>query len=803
MRKVAFIAGVGFCMLIVSATGCWAQRHTAARQRSESCAESPLVVNTQSTSPELGETPVRSGNGAYKPNWESLDSRPCPAWYDEAKFGIFIHWGVYSVPAWGPKGRYSEWYWHDMQNKNGPTWKFHVRTYGADFRYQDFAGMFKAEMFDPDQWADIFARSGARYVVLTSKHHDGFCLWPSAESWNWNSVDVGPHRDLLGDLTEAVRKRGIKMGFYYSLYEWYHPLYRTAPERYVDEHMLPQFKDLVERYEPSLIFADGEWDHPSKFWKSEEFLAWLFNEAGCREEVVINDRWGKETRSRHGGYYTTEYGHVGGGKELAERHKWEECRGMGASFGYNRYEDVFDYKNASDLIHLLIDVVSKGGNLLLDIGPTADGRIPVIMQQRLVEIGEWLTVNGEAIYGTRPWRQASDGELVRYTAKGDAVYAICLGWPGSELELRAPKPTTATTVTMLGHDEPLRWRLIGGNMHIEVPQLSVDDVPCRHAYVFKLRGISSEKTVAAAAAETAGRPVRVVSISFSGKSLDEITEVVDAVGARGADIIALPETCRGNHLETLDGPTITAMAALAKKHRVYIVCPIYRKEGEKRLNSAVLLDRNGDIACIYDKVYPFWSEFDLKPPVSVGVDVPVYETDFGRVGIAICFDANFPEVWKHLADQGAELVIWPSAYSAGTTLQAHALANHFYIVTSTLARDCIVYDITGEEIVYDRSEDINITRVTLDLDRGIYHEDFNIPKLKKLLDERGDDVMVEKRLNREAWFVLKAKRPGVSARALARQYGLEELRDYVNRSRREIDELRGWAFAETAARQTR
>ncbi len=800
MKSVALIAGLGCCILIVAMSGCSARQHAAAARTTESSGDNTRLVGTRSTSLEHNEPSVTPEKGAYEPSWESLDSRPCPAWFDEAKFGIFIHWGVYSVPAWGPKGKYSEWYWHDMQNKNGPTWKFHGQTYGENFRYQDFAPMFKAEMFDPDQWADIFARSGARYVVLTSKHHDGFCLWPSAESWNWNSVDVGPHRDLLGDLTDAVRKRGIKMGFYYSLYEWYHPLYRTVPERYVDEHMLPQFKDVVERYKPSLIFADGEWDHPSEFWKSEQFLAWLFNESACREDVVINDRWGKETRSRHGGYYTTEYGHVGGGKELAERHKWEECRGMGASFGYNRYEDIFDYKSATDLIHLLVDLISKGGNLLLDIGPTADGRIPVIMQERLVEIGEWLQVNGEAIYGTRPWQQASDGDLVRYTAKGHAVYAICLGWPGRELVLTVPKPTTGTVVTMLGRDEPLRWRLVSGNMHIEVPPLSVDEVPCRHAYVFRLTGIGIES---AAATETAGRPVRVVSISFSGKSIEEIIEVVHREGSRGADIIALPETCRGNDPETLDGPTITAIAALAMKHRTYIVCPIYRKEGDRRLNSAILLDRDGEVVGIYDKVYPFWSEFDLKPPASVGLDAPVYETDFGRVGMAICFDANFPEVWKRLADQGAELVIWPSAYSAGTTLQAHALANHFYIVTSTLARDCIVYDITGEEILYDKSEDINISRVTLDLDRGIYHEDFNMPKLKKLLDERGDDVMVEKRMKREAWFVLKAKRPGVSARELARQYGLEELRDYLDRSRREIDELRGWGFAEKTARQTR
>ncbi len=429
----------------------------------------------------------------YQPNWASVDSRPIPAWFDEAKFGIFIHWGVYAVPAWGPKTRYSEWYWRDMSNKKGETWKFHAKTYGEKFKYQDFAPLFKAEMYDPDQWADVFAKSGARYVVLTSKHHDGFCLWPSAESWNWNSVDIGPHRDLAGELTESVRKRGLKMGFYYSLYEWYHPIYRSDPKRYVAEHMLPQLKDLVKRYKPSLIFSDGEWDHPSALWRSCEFLAWLFNESPCKDDVVVNDRWGKETRSSHGGYFTSEYGHVGGGKKLAADRKWEESRGMGRSYGYNRNEDVFNYRTSTELLNMLIETVSKGGNLLLDIGPTGDGRIPVIMQQRLIDMGEWLKVNGEALYGTRSWRQQGEGKSVRYTTKAGAVYAICLGWPGRQLVLSAPKPLGGeagrVSACLLGYDKPLTCRPADGKLHIDVPPLSVDEVPSRHAHVFKLTGV--------------------------------------------------------------------------------------------------------------------------------------------------------------------------------------------------------------------------------------------------------------------------------------------------------------------------
>jgi len=365
----------------------------------------------------------------YEPAWDSIDARPTPAWFTDAKFGIFIHWGVYAVPAWSPTTTYSEWYWMHMQDKGGATWKFHERTYGAEVQYQDFAPRFTAELHDPAQWADFFKRSGARYVVLTSKHHDGFALWPSAESWNWNAVDIGPHRDVLGDLTEAVRDAGLRMGFYYSLYEWFHPLYRTDVDRYVAEHMLPQLKDLVVKYRPAIVWTDGEWDHPSETWRSTEFLSWLLNESPAPDDVVINDRWGKDCRGRHGGFYTTEYGHHPG-ETVGAQHAWEECRGMGASFGYNRNETIDDYRSAKDLVRLLVETVSQGGNLLLDIGPTADGRIPVIMQERLVQMGQWLGPNGEGIYGTTagPFPAVPWGGCTRKPGK---LFLHVFDWPES------------------------------------------------------------------------------------------------------------------------------------------------------------------------------------------------------------------------------------------------------------------------------------------------------------------------------------------------------------------------------------
>lgn len=296
-----------------------------------------------------------------------------------------------------------------------------------------------------------------------------------------------------------------------------------------------------------------------------------------------------------------------------------------------------------------------------------------------------------------------------------------------------------------------------------------------------------------------GRPVRITSISYySGcMSLGEISAVVEKEGEKGVDLIILPEACPGLDMEPepLDGITISTIARLAKKHNTYIICPIYRKDDNiKRINSAVLLDRQGETVCIYDKVYPYWGEFELDPPVEIGSEAPVYDADFGRIGMATCFDANFPEVWKRLADQGAEIVAWPSAYSAGTTLQAHAINNNFYIVTSTLWGDCSVFDINGKEILYEKSEVNNISHITLDLDRGIYHENFNMEKRDKLLKDYAGSIEQELHMEREQWFILKSTREGVKTRELAKSYGMEELRDYKNRSRLEIDRMRGWKF---------
>ncbi len=459
----------------------------------------------------------------YEPKWESLDKRPAPQWYLDAKFGIFIHWGVYAVPAWGTPKSYSEWYWNYVHDRkaDSPWWQFHKKNYGENFDYQDFAPLFRAELYNADEWAELFYRSGAKYVVPTSKHHDGYCMWPSAQAsktWGrpWNSQEIGPKRDLLGELATAVRKKeGMKFGFYYSLYEWYNPLWLKDHARYATEHMHPQFKDVVSRYSPSIIFSDGEWDMPSADWKSEELLAWLYNDSPCKDDVIVNDRWGKETRHHHGGYYTTEYG--AGMKD--DSHPWEENRGMGYSYGYNRAENADDYRTPRELILMFCDLVSRGGNLLLDIGPTSDGRIPVIMQDRLLRMGDWLKVNGEAIYGTRAatrqcqWSagerpnqgfkeyqqeynlMAQVGQMPKgkqavkqafFTRKPDALYAITVGWPGTELVLRNIK--VGGPITLLGVPGELKHETRGKDVVIQMPALNGDQLPCEYAYTLKLPG---------------------------------------------------------------------------------------------------------------------------------------------------------------------------------------------------------------------------------------------------------------------------------------------------------------------------
>ena len=503
---------------------------------------------------------VQAGGSAskrrpYEPAWESLDQRAVAPWWRDAKFGVYVHWSLASVPAWG---NHSSFYWPNLLQSQrmesaGPRpakneigeeyvglWQFHQRTYGPGFKYEDFAPLFRAEAFDPDHWAGVFARAQAKYVVLTAKHHDGFCLWPSAEAtrtWGrpWNAMDIGPKQDLVGKLTEAVRRRGIKMGLYYSFFEWYNPLWLRDRPRFVDEHMLPQLKDLIVRYRPDVLWADGEWEGPDSLWRSREFLSWLYNESPA-PEIVVDDRWGQGCRHKHGGFYTTEFtpGMPDGS------HPWEENRTVTRPRAYdnegrplwydwihNRQLSLNNYYSARELVLTLADTVSRGGNLLLNVGATADGRIPVIEEERLVQIGDWLKVNGEAIFGTRPWTRScqwSAGERPRieygrewrynydiasiagkpsqgraaveafFTAKEDTLYAILPAWPSRPVVIiKGVRPSAQAAVTMLGLERPLKWSPAEDGLAVEIPQLSVDELPCELSYTLKLTHLQGER----------------------------------------------------------------------------------------------------------------------------------------------------------------------------------------------------------------------------------------------------------------------------------------------------------------------
>ncbi len=433
----------------------------------------------------------------YQPNWESLDSRPVPSWFMNEKFGIFIHWGAYSVPSWGPQHSYSEWYQNGLQaDKDNVRKKFHKLHYG-DMSYYGFGPMFKADRFDPDAWAKVFEQSGAKYIVLTSKHHDGFAMWPSKEAdktWGfpWNSVTSGPKRDLLGDLFKAVRKTSVRAGMYYSLYEWYNPLYKSDINKYVSDHMWPQMKDLINTYQPDVFWTDGDWDVSDAKWKSPEFLAWLYNESPVKEKIVTYDRWGSGIRFHHGGVYTPEYQ-----PDLDfEDHPWEESRGMGYSYGYNKEEDIWDYNSAQSLVLALVDKVSRGGNFLLDIGPDDHGKIPPIMQERLLQIGAWLQENGEAIYNTRRWIRTSQATAnnskekdfyFTYNPTSNALYAIAPSFNNNgEYVIKDLDLPAGTHISFVATKEKCNWKKVGNDIVVTMPAYKPAMIKAPYAYAIKI-----------------------------------------------------------------------------------------------------------------------------------------------------------------------------------------------------------------------------------------------------------------------------------------------------------------------------
>ncbi|MCA9884050.1 MAG: alpha-L-fucosidase [Anaerolineae bacterium] len=464
----------------------------------------------------------------FQPTLGSVQQHVVPDWFHDAKLGIFIHWGLYSVPAWAPNAgdlsqvehnqgwrewfknnSYAEWYLNSLKFEDGATRIYHDKTYGPDFAYDDFVPQFNQAVLDwqPDDMASLFQKVGARYVVLTSKHHDGFTLWPSQHPCP-NKSNYQASRDIVGELTAAVRRKGMRMGLYYSGgLDWaFNP---TRIEDSADvrgtivqdpdfvEYSVAHWRELTDRYQPSLMWNDIGFPSAPDV---AELFAYYYNHV---PDGVINDRFAQLTDAQlrgevsangeaynpHFDFLTPEYAKF----DDIHPKKWESTRGIGHSFGYNRNETDVQLLSETELIHMFIDIVSKNGNLLLNVGPMADGTIPQNQRLRLEGFGEWLTLYGEAIFGTRPWHhaisQTTDGLGVRFTQQGDALYATLLGTPAStQVTIKGLVATTDTTVTLLGHGGVLKTQQQDDGLTVTLP----DALPDWPAHALKLLGVTGD-----------------------------------------------------------------------------------------------------------------------------------------------------------------------------------------------------------------------------------------------------------------------------------------------------------------------
>jgi alpha-L-fucosidase len=479
----------------------------------------------------LKEVDAIADQGPFRPDWESLQKYETPEWYRDAKFGIFIHWGVYSVPAFS-----NEWYPRNMYEPGFDAYKHHISTYGTQdkFGYKDFIPMFKAERFDPSAWAELFKKAGAKYVVPVAEHHDGFAMYDSGLS-DWTAAKMGPHRDIIGDLAKAVRAQGLHSGMsshrvehdffmgvgrkipsdvndpqyaaFYGpaqpgVYQWGTPVgndFTYVSSAWADD-WLARDAELVEKYHPDIVYFDWWIGQASIRPNLARFAAFYYNRSLKYGDHVGVINYKDYAMQEHSGVLDVERGQLGDTRAL---HWQTDTSVSNKSWGYIQ-DDTF--KSPEFVVDQLIDVVSKNGNLLLNIGPRSDGTIPDEVQQVLLDVGSWLRVNGDAIYGTRPWKTYGEGptkvaagsfhdtdtahytpEDFRFTTKADALYAIGLAWPtNGEAIIRSLAATLGSqsvqSVSLLGSDAKPKFQQRPDGLHVQLPAQPL----VKYAYVLRL-----------------------------------------------------------------------------------------------------------------------------------------------------------------------------------------------------------------------------------------------------------------------------------------------------------------------------
>jgi len=462
-------------------------------------------------------------HGPFKASWESLEAYQAPEWYLDAKFGIFIHWGLYAVPAFG-----NEWYPRSMYVEGSNEFKHHVATYGpqSKFGYKDFIPMFKAARYDPDHWADLFKKAGAKFVVPVAEHHDGFAMYDCGLS-DWSAAKMGPKRDLVGDLARAVRKRRMVFGLssHRAEHWWFmnggmkfdsdvrDPKYadfygpaapdNTPPDEAHLDNWLARTAELVDKYRPQLVWFDWWIEQPAFKPYLQRFGAFYYDRgAEWQKGVALNYK--NAAYPPKAAVFDVERGQLADIRPFY----WQTDTAVAKnSWGYVANQD---YKSAGSIVGDLVDIVSKNGALLLNIGPRPDGTIPEPEEEMLLEIGRWLAVNGKAIYGTRPWvvygegptkivegafndtkRAAFTGEDFRFTTKGDTLFAIALAWPGREAVIRSLAQGSGLAsgkvkeVTLLGADGKLAFSQTEAGLVVQLPEKP----PCEHAFALRIKGL--------------------------------------------------------------------------------------------------------------------------------------------------------------------------------------------------------------------------------------------------------------------------------------------------------------------------